>query len=232
MRAFISVRKGLSVALLSASVCGPVAGQTKDGAALGGLAGAVIGGIVGHQNDEAIEGVLIGGAVGAVTGGVIGHARQNAQPQPRYYQPAPVYHAPPVYQTHVHQQSVPVYTTQTTTQTTTAARRPVSIADVITLARSGVNDGVIINQMNANGIQARPEVNEVVLLHQQGVSDLVISAMQNAPVGVPSTVTTYATPAPVVVQEQPVIVTRQVYTTPPTYYRQSNHFHSPYRRSY
>ena len=60
--------------------------QTQNGATLGGVAGAVIGGIIGKQNDETPEGVLIGGAVGALTGGLIGRAQDNELQRQRAYQ--------------------------------------------------------------------------------------------------------------------------------------------------
>ncbi len=37
------------------------------------------------------------------------------------------------------------------------------------MTRSGVNDGVILNQIHTNGVISNPEVNEVVLMSQQGV---------------------------------------------------------------
>ena len=52
---------------------------------MGGVAGAVIGGIIGHQNDETPEGALIGGAVGAITGGLIGRAQDNDLARQRAY---------------------------------------------------------------------------------------------------------------------------------------------------
>lgn len=45
---------------------------TQKGAALGGLGGATIGGIIGHQSDHGVEGAAIGGAIGAVGGMVVG----------------------------------------------------------------------------------------------------------------------------------------------------------------
>ncbi len=201
--------------------------QTREGAALGGIAGAVIGGIVGHQNDEVAEGALIGGAVGAIAGGVVGNARQKAQQQQIYSQPAPVYRSTVQQRT-----AVPYYTTTTTTTPVVAGRKPVSIADVITMARSGVNDAVIINLIHTNGVANNPEVNEVVLLTQQGVSSSVITAMQQAAVGQPTTVTTYtAEPAPVIIEERPVIVTRPVYS-PPVYYHYHQAHGPHYRRGF
>jgi hypothetical protein len=185
-----------------------VRAQTGEGAALGGVAGAVIGGIVGHQNDETPEGALIGGAIGAVTGGVIGRARAQSQQRQQIY-------TQPVYGSAVAAQpGVPYYSTP--------ARKPVSIADVITLTRSGVSEGVIINQIHTNGVINHPEVNEVVLMHQQGVSNVVIESMQQANIGAPTApvaavpVRAYAAPAPVIIEQSPVIVTRPVYS-PPVY---------------
>jgi uncharacterized protein YcfJ len=46
--------------------------MTEKGAATGGLAGATIGGIIGHQSDNDLTGAAIGAAVGAVGGMVVG----------------------------------------------------------------------------------------------------------------------------------------------------------------
>ena len=45
---------------------------TEKGAALGGLGGATIGGIIGHQSDHGVAGAAIGGAVGTVGGMLVG----------------------------------------------------------------------------------------------------------------------------------------------------------------
>ena len=45
---------------------------TQKGAALGGLGGAALGGIIGHQSGHGIEGAAIGAGVGAVSGALIG----------------------------------------------------------------------------------------------------------------------------------------------------------------
>jgi outer membrane lipoprotein SlyB len=206
----LQIRNFFSAFVISSCMVGSAhaQSQTREGAALGGIAGAVIGGIVGHQNDEVAEGALIGGAVGAITGGVIGNARQKAQQQQVYAPPPPT-----VYRSNVQTRtSVPYYTSTTTVP----GRKPVSIADVITMTRSGVNDGVILNQIHTNGVISNPEVNEVVLMSQQGVSNVVITAMQQANVGSGAAVTTYATaPSTVIVEETaPVIVTRPVYQQP------------------
>ncbi len=78
-----------------------------------------------------------------------------------------------------------------------------------------------MNQLNQRGVQRRMEVADIIALHQQGVSEGVISAMQSAPVGGPA-------PAPVVVQQRPVIVEQYevapVYVPAPRYY----YYHGPH----
>ncbi|MDZ4851561.1 MAG: glycine zipper domain-containing protein [Pirellulaceae bacterium] len=203
--------------------------QTRDGAVLGGVAGAVIGGIIGHQNNETPEGALIGGAVGAVAGGVLGK-QQEQQRQIRYYEQQQAYnvgrnsqvYSTPVYSTHVH--TTPVYSS---TVQTVPVRRPVSIADVIALTRSGVSENVIINHINASGVAYQPNTDDVLTMHDAGVCDYVIEAMQRAPVG--GTVVVSQAPIPqrqVIIHEQyspaPVYVTRPIHPGPTTYHYHSN----------
>jgi len=215
------------------TVCLPAdcSAQTKDGAVLGGVAGAVIGGIVGHQNDETPEGALIGGAVGAIAGGILGR-QQEQQRQIQYYQQQqaqPIYHqhyGPPVYSTQVH--TAPVYTSSI--RTAAPVRRPVCVADVITLVRSGVSETVIANHILSNGVVNHPSIDDVLTMHDTGVSDYVIDAMQKAPLG--SGVVVTQTP----VQSSQVIVHQEyqstpVYVTRPTSQRAPNYYYQPSGRS-
>jgi hypothetical protein len=191
--------------------------QTRDGALLGGVTGALIGGVVGHQNKETTEGALIGGAVGAIAGGVIGNQRQQQQQQmerQRYYQSQfyPTYHEHHTYVTTVPQQPRVV------------SRRPVTTSEVINMTRSGVSDTVIVAHIQSNGVAMRPDVNDVILMNQEGVSDYVITTMQNnghayrTPSPPPATVyRTYPQPARVVVQEEVYVQPRPVYTSRPVY---------------
>ena len=185
--------------------------QTRDGALLGGVTGALIGGVVGHQNKETTEGALIGGAVGALAGGVIGNKRDQVYRQQQYYQPQPsytTYHEHRTYAQAPQQQRIVV------------ARRPVTTAEVINMTRSGVSDAVIVAHIQSNGVALQPDVNDVILMNQEGVSDYVVNAMQSGgrvtPIyQQPTTVyRTYPQPAPVVVREeyhyqQPVYQARQ-----------------------
>lgn len=174
--------------------------NTRDGVALGGIAGAITGGIIGHQNDETPEGALIGGAVGAIAGGLIGNAKDRTIEQQRYYQ----------YQA-VQQQ-----------------RMAVTYADIINMSRSGVSDNVIINQIRTNGIVRKLETHDIIALHQQGVSEVVIDAMQRAPIaGV-----TYVAPAPVPQPRRTTVI--EYHVTRPRYvpaypYHPHYHAHRPMR---
>ncbi len=150
--------------------------QTRNGAMLGGVTGAVIGGVVGHQRDDTLEGALIGGAVGAIAGGVLGNQRDHAdRKRYGYYSYGqPVYVAQPTYieqRTYVPVQSTPI-------QPRTVTRRPVSVSEIVSMTQSGVSDSVIVSHIQANGVASRPDVNEVIWMNQQGVSDYVITAMQ------------------------------------------------------
>ena len=53
--------------------CASMGEKAKTGAVAGGLLGAAVGGIVGHQSGHGIEGAAIGGAAGVLSGGLIGN---------------------------------------------------------------------------------------------------------------------------------------------------------------
>ncbi|MBF0385479.1 MAG: hypothetical protein HQL27_06365 [Candidatus Omnitrophica bacterium] len=61
------------LAFIFASV-GCTANKTRvtEGAGIGGVTGAVVGGIIGYQSGHALEGAAIGGAVGAGGGAMVG----------------------------------------------------------------------------------------------------------------------------------------------------------------
>ncbi len=67
--------------------------RVAEGAGIGGVVGALAGGIIGHQSGSGVGGALIGGAVGAGAGALVGAqidkpAAQGAQAQAET-QPAP-----------------------------------------------------------------------------------------------------------------------------------------------
>ncbi|MEL7499911.1 MAG: glycine zipper domain-containing protein [Planctomycetota bacterium] len=148
------------VILSPASAFGQSRAQQR--AIQGGTAGAIIGGIAGHQNDETIEGIAIGTVFGALMGNAVG--RQEDERLARQYQ----YQAYQQQQWQQQQQLAQQQLAQALTMT-----------DVVTLVRSGISDQLIIQQVQAKGVRDSIGVNEIVSLHQNGVSEPVIQAMQN-----------------------------------------------------
>lgn len=214
------IRLSLAVATVVVSAQSSFAqSRTQNGATVGGLAGAVIGGIVGKQNDETPEGALIGGAVGAITGGLIGKAQDNELQRQRQAQQQQYY----AQQQHVYAQQQAV------------ANSGVSMTDVINMARSGVSESVIMSQLQAKGVQRRLEVSDIIALHQQGVSDTLITAFQAAPMATQLSAAAQ-TPAPsyssqpsVIVHERPIyyrspVYVHEVYHPVPSY--RHHHYHS------
>lgn len=210
----------LCVTILPTILTPSVYGQSRtgQGAVVGGATGAVIGGIIGHQNHETPEGALIGGAVGAIAGGLIGRAQDNHIAQDRYNQ----------------QQA---YNQGRYAQQQAVLASGVSMSDVVSMSRSGLSEQLIISHINTKGVQRRPEVSEIIAMHQQGVSDYVISAMQNAPLATqvvapypaPQVVTQ---PSTVIVREQPVyystpIITETYYRPVPVYGHGHSHYYGP-----
>ena len=181
----------------------------------GGVAGAIIGGIIGHQNDETAEGVAIGAALGALTGNVVGKSQQQATLRKQQYQ------AQLRQQEQIQLQ-----------QQQESLNRAVSLNDAITMTNSGMSDDLIIRQIVNNGVQQEIGVSEVIALHQSGVREPVIQAMQSAPIGQASVqqpysyeqapiVTQVATPVVTPVVVRPVAVPSVVVRSTPVYRRPS-----------
>ena len=80
----------------------------------------------------------------------------------------------------------------------------VNINDVVAMARSGVNDQLIVNHLNANGLARPLQVDDIIYLQQNGVSPAMIDTMQRTRVAVaasPGMVVVPGGPPPVVVAE-------------------------------
>jgi outer membrane lipoprotein SlyB len=192
--------------------------NTDRGAIVGGVTGAVIGGLVGKQNQKTTGGALIGGAVGAVAGGLMGKAQDNDLARQR---------------NHAYQQGYYASQQQTYVQNQMIEPVGVSVADVVTMSRSGVNESVIVAQLHSRGVQRRLEVSDIISLHQQGVHDSLISAMQSAPLASQmgrssqTPVQTYVQPAPVIVRQQPVIIREHAPVIVDHHQYHGHHFHGP-----
>ena len=64
------MKKIFLLLVLATSIIGCT--TTEKGAAVGGLSGAALGGIIGHQSGHDLTGAAIGGAAGAVGGMIVG----------------------------------------------------------------------------------------------------------------------------------------------------------------
>ena len=131
--------------------------NTRRGATVGGIAGAVAGAAIGDHHGETGAGAAIGGLVGAFAGGLLGNAEDQQQILYRQQQ------------AQLRQQRYFDY-----------QRTAVSAADVVTMTQNGLSENVIVNQIRQRGVQVRPQVADIIALHQQGVSETVITAMQQA----------------------------------------------------
>lgn len=183
----------------------PAQTNGQKGALIGGTAGAVLGGVIGKQNDRTTKGAVIGGLAGAVAGGLMGHSKDvELQRQYQYQQAQEARYA--------YQMS-----------------RAVSISDVISMSNSGLSPQVIIGQIRANGVQQEVGVQEIILLHQNGVDQTVIQEMQRAQIGSPTPVINR--PAPVYVQPRPTVIVEPapvIYHPMPVYgyhYVPHRHYH-------
>ncbi len=172
--------------------------NTRRGSVLGGLAGAAAGVAIGEHNDEPLAGALIGGALGMVSGATLGNARDRQIADYRAYQ----------------YQQQQQYAQQ--------VAKTVTSQDVISMTRSGLSEPVIINHIQANGVRQELKVADVIFLHENGVSQQVISAMQRANVGAAAVTTA---PAPVYHSAPPVVIER--YVSPRYHYAPPVHHHGP-----
>ncbi len=191
--------------------------NAQRGAAVGGVAGAILGGVAGKQDNRTTRGAVIGGIAGAIAGNVIGHSQDDRLQRQYEYQ-----------QYQQYQQSQQAYQLQ----------RSISLHDAIEMTRSGISPGVIISQIKNAGVQQEIGVSEIILLHQNGVSESVIQEMQRATIGGPPSAPPVAfqpTQRTVIIQPEPVIFERvypsyrpvvgfeYYYSTP--HYRSSRGYH-------
>lgn len=146
--------------------------NTGTGALVGAGSGAFLGAVAAGPRNSG-GGALIGAAVGAIAGGLFGHMFDEDQ-QRRLHEQAP--------QTYERvDQSVPL-----------------SVADVKSLAKAGINEDVMINQIKNSRTVYHLVSTDIIDLRDSGVSDKVINYMINTPNTVTET-----QPATVVVQQAP-----------------------------
>ncbi len=160
----------------------------RRGAIFGGLAGAAVGAAIGDKGDNETAGALIGGAVGAIAGGAIGDQKDRRIEERHHH----------AYQTHKYQQQLHHTQAQADWQAQqfaaeleraeqaqaqqAQAARALSNADVIDLVRRGVAESTIVQYIKINGVARQLGVRDIISLHEQGISESIINAMQTAPV--------------------------------------------------
>ncbi|MFO7904601.1 MAG: glycine zipper domain-containing protein [Planctomycetota bacterium] len=156
------------------------------GAALGGVAGGLTGAALGDRSGRAAGGALVGSALGAATGAAVGNS-MDAEVERR----------------------------EANAERRARVDNAVSISDVASMADSGVEDDVIINQIRTNGVQNNLTPGEIIDLHEKGVSKAVIDAMQQEARRSTASGRPSASP-PVIVEESYVV---PPYYGPPPWHR-------------
>lgn len=149
------------------------ANNTATGALIGAGGGAVFGaalGALGGGGRGAAAGALLGGAFGAIGGTIIG-SQMDQQQEEELRAEAP--------DTYVRVQQ----------------NQPLTVNDVEALAGAKVTDDVIIAQIQNSHTVYHLAANDIIGLHNAGVSDRVVNFMINTP----STVTPAAAPSTVVI---------------------------------
>lgn len=143
---------GVLLALLATGCRSPY--YADRGAAAGGLTGAALGAVIGEHNDNPLAGAIIGGAVGTMAGAAVGDAID-----------ADIARNDALIQQQLGRRLAGAVTT----------------ADVVAMTHAGLGDDVIVTHIRANGVAQRPAVQDMISLKNQGVSDVVINALQSQP---------------------------------------------------
>lgn len=154
------------------------------GTAFGSLAGAGVGAIVGNSVGSPLAGTAIGAGVGALTGNAVGTALDDIEARNR-------------------------------AQIAATLGRPVAqgaatVEEVVAMSRAGVDPQLISNYVLNSGVARPVTAQDVIYLHQHGVSTAVIDSMQRPQLA--------SVAQPVRVAQQPVpVIVEEVYGPP--YYR-------------
>jgi outer membrane lipoprotein SlyB len=150
--------------------------NTGTGVLTGAASGAALGAIIGAATHNVGEGAAIGAGSGAVLGGLIGHSADQQQ------------------EMRMRQQSPDTYQRA-------QAGTPLSLVDVKALAKAQISDDVIIAQIINSHTVYHLSANDLIDLHNAGVSDRVVKYMEDTPSLIPATpvatVETAPPPAPV-----------------------------------
>lgn len=176
MKKHILVLSVASLTVLLSGCVNPDGSQnnTGSGALIGGVFGALTGAAIGGHSHGGQD-ALIGAAAGALAGGLIGNSADREQEARLKAQ------SPQTYE-RVSQGS------------------PLSLADVKALAKSGISEDVIINQIHNSRTIFHLSAADIIDLRDTGVSDKVVNYMIDTPATVGANT---ATTTAVVVQQAP-----------------------------
>jgi len=129
--------------------------NTGSGALIGGALGAITGAAIGGRNHGGQD-ALIGAAAGLVAGGLIGNSMDREQ-EARLKAQAPQTYA------RVDQ------------------GQPLTVADIKSLSKAGINEDVIISQINTSHTVFHLSSTDIIDLRDSGVTDKIINYMINTP---------------------------------------------------
>ncbi|MDA8697393.1 glycine zipper domain-containing protein [Rhodopirellula sp.] len=201
--------------------------HTQRGATVGGLTGAIAGSIIGDNNGNAGAGAVIGGVVGAVTGGLLGEAKDQEEWVRRRRELVE----------NSSRQGITAYPSGS------VPHNSVTPLDVIEMVRSGLSEQIIVTQISQRGVAQPVTVKEIISLHQQGVSEPVLTALQQAKVNTiqqprrsiatPSAGFYAPTPSTTTIWMTPSIHPSSLYHNYcPPYYQPSHHYHYRPRQNF
>jgi len=189
---------GLLVTLCAAGCQSPY--HADRGALFGGLTGAGVGALVGDAAGNAGAGAAIGAGLGALTGAAVGAEMDQMEAQNRA-----------LIEQQLGRQVAP---------------GAVTMDDVVTMSRAGVDDELIVTHIQKNGMVAPPQTHDLIYLNEQGVSTRVVKAMQ-APPPRPVRQATVVQSAP-----PPIILEEHHYGPPPYYWYPPYRYHRYHYRGH
>ncbi|WP_254508447.1 glycine zipper domain-containing protein [Anatilimnocola floriformis] len=184
----------------------------RNGTILGGLGGAGLGAAIGNKSQNALAGGLIGGAIGAIAGNAVGEGIDNDRAVA------------------TQQAAQQGYAQGAGAQ---AVKGAVTPQDVVAMSRAGLSEDVIASHVRANGVTQQLQVNDLIYLRNQGVSDSVLQAMQQAPTSQARYNAAYSAAIPPPPVARPVVVEHvypAYYPPPPPYYWGGPYYHNHYHR--
>ncbi len=181
----------LLVAVLASGCQSPY--HSDQGALFGGLLGAGTGAAVGSAVGKTGAGAAIGAGVGALSGLAVGNEMDKMEAKNRA-----------LIEQRMGRQ---------------VAAGAVTVNDVIAMSRAGVDEELLCNHIQANGMAAPLQATDLIQLPQHGVSKRVMATMQSSPPRpAPAQPVAYQQAAPPVVVEEYPYAPCYYYPRPRGYY--------------